>query len=124
MSVSDKSFKAQVFPAATVVASFNTVPTTVPYFGSVTYEIIYTNATGIPSGTFAVQVANGFQNQNPSTLVWNTLTLSGTPTVDAVSGAHEITILQFPFGFCRLVYTANASTSCTLAINIQVKDAS
>jgi hypothetical protein len=123
MSYSRNGGSSQIFKQSGVTANFLAPMTKLTYLGSITYEVIFANASPVPAGTFSVQVAEGSKDQNPATLTWTPLVLSAVPAVDSTNGSHQITLNQVPFQYVQLVYTANASSSADITINASTKQA-
>ena len=106
----------KVLPAGTSLsASFTGPATTIRYGDNVSYQIDVFTTNSI--GTFSVQVSNDYSVGPDNTVVnpgtWNTLTLSGTPTVAGANDIISISLNQLPYFAIRLAYTSSVAGTGT-----------
>lgn len=96
-------------------SSFNSPATVIRYGDNISYQIDITTTNSI--GTFSVQVSNDYAVGPDNTITnagtWNTLTLSGTPTVDATNDIISISLNQVPYFAIRLAYTSSTAGTGT-----------
>lgn len=98
-----------VSEAQSLAADFKTAATILKYQDNCSYQINVT--TSDSSGTFAVEVSNDYETQEPTNAVinpgnWITIDLSGVPTVSGADDSIIIDLNQLPFNAIRLSYTA------------------
>ena len=94
-------------------ASFNSPATVIKFTDNVSYQINITTTNSV--GSFSVQVSNDYAVNpmdpqditNPGT--WDTLTLSGTPTVNSANDVIVISLNQLPYDAIRLAYTSSVA---------------
>lgn len=103
-----------VAPAQSLAASFNTVPTMIPFLDNCAYQINITTTNS--TGTFAVQgsvdyvQATPIQPGNPGN--WVSLTLGGTTAAPVAAAANDqiiINLNQVPFNALRIAYTSTVA---------------
>lgn len=105
-------------------SSFISPVTTIIYTDNVSYQINVTTTDS--SGTFAVQVSDDYQTNpttgavmNPGT--WDSLILSGTPSVSGATDSIIISMNQLPFTAIRLAYTSSVAGTGHADIYITTK---
>jgi hypothetical protein len=104
--------------------SFISPVTTIIYTDNVSYQINV--ATTDSFGTLNVQVSDDYATNpttgavmNPGT--WDSLVLSGTPTVSGATDSIIISMNQLPFTAIRLIYTSSVAGTGTADIYITTK---
>lgn len=126
MSSSKKTLFKQLYNQLAVIANFAVAPTDCSSIDNLSYEIIFANATNIPSGSFTLQGADAgtiLPNQTMQGATWTNLAMSAVPQIDAASGSHLISINQIPFRFIRLTYTASGGgAQADIIINVSGRE--
>jgi len=113
----------QVLHGQSLATSFVSPPTVIRFTDNVSYQITVTTSSSV--GTFSVQVSDDYavglgpEVANPGT--WNTLTLSGIPTVAGANDIISISLNQLPYLAIRLVYTSSVAGSGTCTAYITSK---
>lgn len=108
-----------ILPSLTsLVASFDSPATVIRYGDNVSYQINVTTTNSV--GFFDVQVSDDYAVGPDNTITnpgtWNTLTLSGIPTVSGANDIISISLNQLPYFAIRLAYTSSvAGTGTTTA---------
>ena len=107
-----------------LAATFSTKPTVIDYLDNCSYQINV--STSDSTGSFAVEVSNDYNVQEPSQYVsnpgtWTALTLSGIPAVQGTDDQIVINLNQLPFGAFRLTYTASTPGTGTCTIVLECK---
>ncbi len=103
--------------------SFVSAPTVIRFTDNVSYQINVTTSNS--TGSFAVQVSDDYAVgpgnvvSNPGT--WNTLVLSGSPTVAGANDIISISLNQLPFFAIRLAYTSTIAGTGTATAYISSK---
>lgn len=113
----------KIASAQSLAASFNSEPTLIKYLDNCSYQINVTTTNSI--GSFAVQASNDYKVDEVDNIAsasgnWVTLTLSGTPSVNAANDSIIIDLRQLPFNAIRITYTA--STPGTGVCDIFIHD--
>jgi hypothetical protein len=114
-----------VLPAGTSLsASFKSPATVIRYTDNVSYQIAVTTTDS--AGTFSVQVSDDYAVSPDNSSItnagtWDTLTLSGVPTVSSASDIITISLNQLPFFAIRLVYTSTTAGTGTCQAYITSK---
>ncbi len=104
--------------------SFTTNPTLILFADNIAYQVNVTTTNS--TGSFAVQVSQDYQiDETTNTVIntgtWDTLTLSGSPTVSGANDVIVINLNQLPFYAIRLAYTSSVAGTGTCNIYVSHK---
>lgn len=116
--------KNKIATAQTLAASFNSLPTMIPFGDNCAYQVNVTTTNS--TGTFSVQGSLDYvqQTQDTKGVAGNWIDLSlggGTPTVAAANDTILINLNQLPFNAVRIAYTSTIAGTGTADIYVMEK---